>query len=108
MSRLGSADGVDYLLDRLQQELEPLEHMRVFSTLQRFFISCRRNRGEGFVAYDHLRSQMQKLEEIGAGLIGIIKSWWYLERASLGPDYGSRSSRRLEPASSIMKSSVRH
>lgn len=86
MQRLKAQDGVEYLLDHLQRELEPLEHMRVFGTLHHFFKTFRRQRGEEFVAYDlNFRSQMQKLDEVG-GLQGIIKSWWFLECASLGPE----------------------
>lgn len=87
MGKLRSPDGVSYLMQHLQRELEPLEHMRVFSTLQFFFKNFRRNRGEEFVSFDlNFRAQMQKLDEIGAGLSGIIKSWWYLECAALGPE----------------------
>eukprot|EP00435_Cladocopium_sp_Y103_P012893 s3290_g3.t1 len=87
MAKLRTPDGVDYLLQHLQTELEPVEHMRVFGTLHNFFKTFRRARGEEFVSYDMaFRSQMQKLDEVGAGLQGIVKSWWYLECAGLGSE----------------------
>ncbi len=87
MDRLRSPQGVEYLLEHLQAELEPVEHLQVFGTLQQFFKSFRRARGEEFVTYDmNFRSQMQKLEEIDAGLHGIIKSWWFLECAGLSQE----------------------
>ena len=87
MDRLRSPQGVEYLLEHLQAELEPVEHLQVFGTLQQFFKSFRRARGEEFVTYDmNFRSQMQKLEEIDAGLHGIVKSWWFLECAGLSQE----------------------
>lgn len=87
MDKLRSPQGVEYLLEHLQSELEPVEHLQVFGTLQTFFKSFRRARGEEFVTYDmNFRSQMQKLEEVGAGLSGIVKSWWFLECAGLSQE----------------------
>ena len=80
-------DGVDRLLEHLWQELEPLEHLRVFTTLQSFYRNFRRQRGEEFVAFDtRFRVQLQRLEEIGAGLNGVTKSFWFLEAAGLSND----------------------
>lgn len=79
--------GVDKLLSHLWQELEPLEHLRVFSTLQAFYRSFRRHKGEEFPAFDtRFRVQLQCLEEIGAPISGITKSFWFLETAALSND----------------------
>jgi len=87
LSRLRSSGGVEYLLSHLQQELEPVEYIRVFETLHHFFWNFRREKGESFVNFDmNFRAQMQKLDEVGAGLTGIVKSWWFLETASLGQE----------------------
>lgn len=87
LSKLRSEGGVEYLLSHLQQELEPVEYIRVFETLHYFFKTFRRQKGESFVNFDmSFRSQMQKLDEVGAGLSGIVKSWWFLETAGLGQE----------------------
>ena len=79
--------GVDRLLEHLWSELEPLEHLRVFSTLQGFYRNFRRGRSQEFVSYDmDFRSQLQRLEEIGAGVTGITKAFWFLEKAGLSPE----------------------
>lgn len=80
MERLRTEGGVNYLLDHLQAELQPIEPLRVFfSTLHQFFKTFKRSRGEEFVvSYDmNFRSQMQELEEVDAGLTGTVKSWWF-------------------------------
>lgn len=87
LSKLRSEGGVEYLLGHLQQELEPVEYIRVFETLHTFFKGFKRQRGESFITFDmNFRSQMQKLDEVGAGLSGIVKSWWFLETAALGQE----------------------
>jgi hypothetical protein len=80
-------DGVDRLLAHLWAELEPVEHLRVFSTLQSFYRSFRKHPGEEFPAFDtRFRVQLQRLDEIGAGISGITKSFWFLETAGLSND----------------------
>lgn len=87
MERLRAPDGVDYLLDHLQLELEPVEHVHVFGTLHQFFKTFRRAKGKEFVTYNmNFRSQMQKLEEVDAKISGIVKSWWFLECAGLSSE----------------------
>ncbi|CAL1168448.1 unnamed protein product [Cladocopium goreaui] len=87
MSTLRQEGGVDTLLSHLREELEPIEHLQVFSTLSNFFKSFRRSKGQEFVDFDtQFRVQCQKLEEVGAGLSGLIKSYWFLETASLSDE----------------------
>ena len=87
LTELKNPKGVDNLLRHLWQELEPLEFLRVFATLQEFYKSFRRARGQEFVNYDSaFRSQLQRLEEIGAGISGVTKAFWFLEKAGLSSD----------------------
>ena len=87
MSTLRQEGGVDTLLSHLREELEPIEHLQVFSTLSNFFKSFRCSKGQEFVDFDtQFRVQCQKLEEVGAGLSGLIKSYWFLETASLSDE----------------------
>lgn len=87
MSLLRAADGVDVLLTHLQNEIEPVEHLKVFGTLAAFFKNFRRERGQEFIEFDtSFRVQCQKLEEVGAGLTGLIKSYWFLECAAISED----------------------
>ena len=87
LETLRQADGVEKLLQHLWQELEPLEHLRTFQTLQSFYRGFKRNRGEEFVAFDtRFRVQLQRLEEIGAPLTGTSRAFWFLETAGLSSD----------------------
>ena len=87
VARLKAVDGVDYLVNHLQAELEPIEHLRVFNTLTGFYKQFRRSRGEEFISFDtNFRAQLQKLEEINAPLMGITKSYWFLETAGLSSE----------------------
>ncbi|CAE7350390.1 NLRC3, partial [Symbiodinium necroappetens] len=79
--------GVQRLLKHLYQELEPLEHLRVFSTLTEFYRDFKRTAGQEFVAYDmEFRTHLKRLEDIGAKLEGLTKAYWFLEKASLSSD----------------------
>ena len=79
--------GVQRLLKHLYQELEPLEHLRVFSTLTEFYRDFKRTAGQEFVAYDmEFRTHLKRLEDIGAKLEGRTKAYWFLEKASLSAD----------------------
>ena len=52
IASLQSPDGVQKPLDHLWGELEPLEFLRVFSTLQGFYKNFRRARGQEMTAFD--------------------------------------------------------
>ena len=79
-------DGVERL-SHLWQELEPLEFLRVFSTLAEFYKNFRREKGQEFVAYDMaFRAQLQRLDEIGGGIDGVTKAYWFLEKAGLSAE----------------------
>ena len=87
LESLKHAEGVQRLLDHLWKELEPLEFLRTFQTLADFYKSFRRHKGQEFVAYDmEFRRHGQRLEEIGAGLTGVTKAYWFLEKAGLSPE----------------------
>ena len=87
MAKLLSPQGVDHLLSHLQSELEPLEYLQVFTTLTGFYKGFRRERGEEMSAYDtRYRVQLQKLEEVGAGITGLTKAFWFLECASISEE----------------------
>ena len=82
LETLKHPDGVKRLMDHLWKELEPLEFLRTFQTLADFYKGFRRQRGQEFVAYDmEFRRHNQRLEEIGAGLAGVTKAYWFLEKA---------------------------
>lgn len=87
MSKLKAKTGVQYLLEHLQAELEPLEHMRVFGVLHGFYRGFKRQRGQEFLAFDTaFRAELQKLEEVGAPITGLSKAFWFLECAQLSDD----------------------
>eukprot|EP00434_Breviolum_minutum_P024369 symbB.v1.2.021520.t1/scaffold1859.1/size98302/6 len=87
VSRLRSSEGVQYLLDHLQKELEPVEHLQIFNTLHEFFRGFKRSRGEEFSTYDtRFRAQLQKMEEIGAPLDGLVRSYWFLEGSGISAE----------------------
>ena len=87
VTQLRKPGGVDFLLDHLQQELEPVEHLQIFNVLHGFFKSFRRNRGEEFTTFDtRFRDQVQKPQEIGAPLEGLVKSFWFLETSGISGD----------------------
>ena len=66
---------------------EPLEFLRVFQTLEEFYKTFRRARGQEFVAFDtSFRSQLKRLDEIGASLSGITKAFWFLETAAIAAE----------------------
>ncbi|CAE7631963.1 RE1 [Symbiodinium sp. CCMP2592] len=68
-------------------ELEPLEFLRTFQTLADFYKGFRRSKGQEFVAYDmEFRRHGQRLEEVGAGIAGVTKAYWFLEKASLSSE----------------------
>ena len=79
--------GVERLLKHLWAELEPLEFLRVFSTLADFYKGFRRAKGQEFVAYDMaFRMHLQRLDEIHAGISGVTKAFWFLEKAGLSAE----------------------
>ena len=87
VTQIRKPSGVDFLLDHLQQELEPVEHLQIFNVLHGFFKNFRRSRGEEFTTFDtRLRDQLQKLQEIGAPLEGLVKSFWFLETSGISSD----------------------
>lgn len=84
--KLRTPNGVE-LLNHLQAELEPVEHLRVFGTLATFYKQFRRSRGQEFCSYDtDFRVQLRKLEEANAPLSGISKSYWFLECAAISDE----------------------
>ena len=84
---LKTNDGVDKLLQHLWSELEPLEFLRVFQTLDDFYKGFKRTTGQQFTEYDsEFRRQCQRLDEVGAGITGVTRAYWFLEKGSLGPD----------------------
>ena len=87
LESLKHPDGVTRLLEHLWKELEPLEFLRTFQTLADFYKGFRRGKGQEFVAYDmEFRRHGQRLEEINAGLSGVTKAYWFLEKAGLSPE----------------------
>ncbi|CAE7294476.1 RE1 [Symbiodinium natans] len=79
--------GVDRLLKHLWQELEPLEHLKIFTTLTEFYKDFRRGAGQEFVAFDlEFRAHLKRLEEIGGKIDGVTKAYWFLEKAGLSMD----------------------
>ena len=87
LESLKHPDGVSRLLDHLWKELEPLEFLRTFQTLADFYKGFRRSKGQEFVAYDmEFRRHGQRLEEIGAGLTGVTRAYWFLEKAGLSSE----------------------
>ena len=87
VSKLRSSEGVHYLLQHLQKELEPVEHLQTFQALHEFFRGFKRNRGEEFSTYDaRFRAQLQKMEEIGAPLDGLVRSYWFLEGSGISAE----------------------
>ena len=79
--------GVSRLLDHLWKELEPLEFLRTFQTLADFYKSFRRTPGQQYVSYDmDFRRHAQRLEEIGGGISGVTKAYWFLEKAGLSQE----------------------
>ena len=87
LQELQHEQGVQRLLRHLYQELEPLEHLRVLSTLSEFYRDFKRTPGQEFVAYDmEFRIHLKRLEEIGAKLEGLTKAYWFLEKAGLSAD----------------------
>ncbi|CAE7476027.1 unnamed protein product [Symbiodinium microadriaticum] len=87
LETLKHPEGVKRLMDHLWKELEPLEFLRTFQTLADFYKGFRRARGQEFVAYDmEFRRHNQRLEEISAGLSGVTKAYWFLEKAGLSSE----------------------
>ena len=87
LESLRHPQGVERLLQHLWSELEPLEFLRIFSTLADFYKNFRRTRGQEFVAYDMaFRMHLQRLEEINAGIDGVTKAYWFLEKAGLSAE----------------------
>ena len=84
---LKHVEGVQRLLDHLWSELEPLEHLRVFTTLSEFYVKFRRSRGMEFTAYDTaFRTQCQRLKEVNAPLEGVVQAYWFLEKANISEE----------------------
>ena len=80
-------DGVDRLLRHLWEELEPLEFLRTFATLGEFYKGFRRTSGQQFTEYDmEFRRQCMRLDEINAGIYGVARAYWFLEKAGLSPE----------------------
>ena len=87
LESLKHPEGVNRLLDHLWKELEPLEFLRTFQTLADFYKSFRRTPGQQYVAYDmDFRRHAQRLEEIGGGISGVTKAYWFLEKAGLSQE----------------------
>ena len=87
LESLKDPHGVQRLLDHLWKELEPLEFLRTFQTLVDFYKGFRRIRGQEFAPYDmEFRRHAQRLEEVGAGITGVTRAYWFLEKASLSSD----------------------
>ena len=87
LETLKHAEGVNRLLEHLWRELEPLEFLRTFQTLADFYKGFRRTKGQEFVAYDmEFRRHGQRLEEIKAGISGVTKAYWFLEKAGLSSE----------------------
>ena len=64
-----------------------MEFLRTFQTLADFYKGFRRAKGQEFVAYDmEFRRHNQRLEEISAGLSGVTKAYWFLEKAGLSSE----------------------
>ena len=75
------------LLDHLWAELGPLEFVRVFKTLHEFYNKFHRQHSKDFVSYDTaFRTQLRLLDEVGAGLEGLTKGYWYLAKAGINDD----------------------
>ena len=84
---LKNSQGVDTLLQHLWGQLEPLEFLRVFQTLNDFYRHFRRPNGQQFTEFDmDFRAQCQRLDEINAGITGVTRAYWFLEKAGLGPE----------------------
>ena len=80
-------EGVQRLLAHLWQELEPLEHLRTFTTLSEFYKDFRRSPGQEFVEFDmQFRAHLKRLEEVGAKLEGLNVAYWFLEKSGLSSD----------------------
>ena len=87
IASLKAADGVERLIQHLYQELEPLEFLRVFQTLEEFYKNFRRSKGQEFTAFDtSFRSQLQRLEEVGAPIAGTTKAFWFLEKSGISAE----------------------
>ena len=79
--------GVERLLAHLWQELEPLEYLRILSTLADFYKNFRRSPGQEYIAYDmEFRNHLKGLEEIGAKIERLTKAYWFIEKAGLSGD----------------------
>lgn len=87
MQTVSGKDGVDVLLKFLWRELEPLEFLRVMTTLSFFFKTFKRSQGEQFTTYDsNFRAQCLRLTEVGCTLSGVSKAYWFLDKASISED----------------------
>ena len=87
LAKLKCESGVQILLDHLWAELEPLEFVRVLKTLHEFYEKFQRSRSQDFISYDTaFRTQLRLLEEVGAGLGGLTKRYWYLSKANINDD----------------------
>ena len=87
LESLKNQHGVNRLLDHLWQELEPLELLKVFSTLEEFYKTFKRARGQDFTSFDTaFRAQLQRLEEVGAGISGTTKAFWFVEKACISAE----------------------
>ena len=50
-------------------------------------MNFKRTKGQEFVSYDTaLKTQLRRLEEIGAGLSGITQAYWFLEKSGISSD----------------------
>ena len=80
-------EGVQILLDHLWAELELLEFVRVFKTLHGFYEQFKRQKGQDVISYDSaFRAQVKLLEEVGAGIEGLTKGYWFLAKADITED----------------------
>ncbi|CAE7260901.1 RE1 [Symbiodinium sp. KB8] len=87
LADLKHPEGVQRLLAHLWQELEPLEHLRTFTTLSEFYNDFRRSSGQEFVEFDmQFRAHLKRLEEVGAKLEGLNVAYWFLEKSGLSSD----------------------
>ena len=96
ISKLKCEGGVQILLDHMWAELEPLAFVRVFKTLHEFYERFQHSRSQDFVSYD-TAFRTQLLDEIGAGIEGLTKGYWYLAKASISDDLRQKVVSATEP-----------
>ena len=87
ISSLRCENGVEKLLEHLWSELEPLQYLRTFNTLSHFYRNFKRQKGQEMTSYDtEFRAQCKRLDEIGGGISGTAKAYWFLEKAAISEE----------------------